>query len=165
LDPDFAKEKGGRWNPPNSWPTLYLNRDIQTARAQIERMLDGTFSNLDDLSDDAFDLVAATLPRKLEALDLISPAGIGASGLPATYPLNAKGDFVPHSHCQVLSVRAHTEELDGVEAPAAVRAPHDCFEFAWWPRNATARPYGNRLPYGLWRSALIVDAQDLFNSR
>ncbi len=128
-------------------------------------MLDGTFSTAEDLSDDAFDLVAATLPRKLEALDLISPAGIGASGLPATYPIDAKGEFVLHLHCQVLSVRAHAEKLDGVEAPTSVRAFHGCFEFAWWPRSATARPHGNRLPYGLWRSALIVDASDLFSSR
>lgn len=153
---------GGRWNPPSSWQTLYLNRDIQTARAQIERMLDGTFSTSDDLADDAYYLLAVTLPGSLEALDLVSPAGIGASGIPATYPLDANRDFVIHSKCQELALRAHIEELDGVEAPAAVRASHDCFEFAWWPRNATASQYGNRMPYGLWRSALIVDANVLF---
>ena len=27
LDPDFAWRRGGRWNPPDSFPVLYLNED------------------------------------------------------------------------------------------------------------------------------------------
>ena len=37
LDASFAGTHGGRWNPPRSWPTLYLNRDLDTARAQVMR--------------------------------------------------------------------------------------------------------------------------------
>lgn len=126
-------------------------------------MLEGTFSSAEDLADDAFDLVAATLPENLKVLDVVSASGIRATGLPSTYPLDGKGNFISHSACQEVSVKAHAEELNGVEAPAAVRASHDCLEFAWWPKNATAHSYGNRLPYGLWRSELIVDVRELFN--
>jgi hypothetical protein len=66
-------------------------------------MLDGTFSKSDDLSDDAFYLVATILPGNLDAFDLISTASIKASGLPATYPLHANGDFVPRSDCHTVS--------------------------------------------------------------
>jgi hypothetical protein len=128
-------------------------------------MLEGTFSTTDDLADDAFDLVATTLPKNLAALDLISAAGVQASGLPVTYPLDADGNFISHSQCQTVAIQAHSEDLDGVEAHAAVRASNGYSEFAWWPRNAEARPYGDRLPYGLWRSALLINAGGLFESR
>ena len=126
-------------------------------------MLEGTFSTAADLADDAFDLVAATLPVNIEALDVVSNSGIRATGLPSTYPFDGKGNFISHSACQEVSVKAHAEELNGVEAPAATRASHTCLEFAWWPNNVTARPYGNRLQYGLWQSELIVDVRELFN--
>ena len=32
LDPSYAARRGGRWNPPDSFPTLYLNEDKVTAR-------------------------------------------------------------------------------------------------------------------------------------
>jgi hypothetical protein len=32
LDPGFARHHGGRWNPPGSFPTLYLNADPVVAR-------------------------------------------------------------------------------------------------------------------------------------
>ena len=28
LDPNYAKGYGGRWNPPDSFPTLYFNEDL-----------------------------------------------------------------------------------------------------------------------------------------
>ena len=30
LDPSFAQRQGGRWNPPDSFPTLYLDEDMAT---------------------------------------------------------------------------------------------------------------------------------------
>jgi RES domain-containing protein len=60
----FAGERGGRWNPPGSFPALYLNGDPLTVLLQIRRMLRGTPVRVDDLDEDAFFLVAATLPRK-----------------------------------------------------------------------------------------------------
>ncbi len=33
FDPSFAQRRGGRWNPPGSWPTLYLNEDLATVHA------------------------------------------------------------------------------------------------------------------------------------
>ena len=35
LDPGFAGRRGGRWNPPDSFPVLYLNEDMLTARLNL----------------------------------------------------------------------------------------------------------------------------------
>ena len=35
LDGSYAAKSGGRWNPPNSFPVVYLNRDIRVARANV----------------------------------------------------------------------------------------------------------------------------------
>ena len=101
LDASFAGVHGGRWNPPGSWPTLYLNRDLDTARAQMGRLLEGTFAEPEDLSDDAFVLVAARLPREV-VVDVVSAAGVNAAGLPSSYPLNANGSVVSHRRCQAV---------------------------------------------------------------
>ena len=33
LDPSFAQRRGGRWNPPGSFPTLYPSEDAGTSFA------------------------------------------------------------------------------------------------------------------------------------
>src|SRR5690606_20610998 len=91
LDPSYAEAQGGRWNPPRSFPTLYLNADVLTARLQIERLCEGTAVTPDDLTDDAYVLVAATLPSSELAADAVSDAGLRALGLPDTYPVDPRG--------------------------------------------------------------------------
>ena len=41
LDASYSMVRGGRWNPPESFPVLYLNRDLLTARANLERKFAG----------------------------------------------------------------------------------------------------------------------------
>ena len=82
LDPSFAAAAGGRWNPPGSFPVLYLNADVVTARLQIDRLVEDQPFTADDLDDDAYVLVAATLPRSQTCADAVSGAGLKALGLP-----------------------------------------------------------------------------------
>ncbi len=91
LDPTFAQKAGKRWNPPNSYATLYLNADIVTARLQIDRMCADTPVTPDDLSDDAYVLVAATIAPGIRAADAVSSEGLVALSLPSTYPIDAGG--------------------------------------------------------------------------
>jgi RES domain-containing protein len=86
LDPSYARRTGGRWNPPGSVATLYLNGDVVTARLQIERLLAGSPVRLDDLDDEAYILVAAMLPRAQMSADATSEAGLRALQLPKSYP-------------------------------------------------------------------------------
>ena len=39
LDPSFAQREGGRWNPPDSFPTLYLDEDMATARRNLRTFI------------------------------------------------------------------------------------------------------------------------------
>ena len=161
VDASFAAEHGGRWNAPRSWPTLYLNRDLDTARAQVSRLLEGTFAEPEDLSDDAFVLVAARVPRAVAA-DVVSPSGVSAAGLPSTYPLNANGSVVSHGRCQVIGGRAHDDGLGGVEARSACTPDGSGRELALWSDLSGVRPVRRRVAYGRWRSRGVVGADALF---
>ncbi len=66
---EAAAEVAGEAHPSRSHPTPYLNGDVATARLQIERMLEGSPVRMDDLGDDAFVLVAATLPHSQRCAD------------------------------------------------------------------------------------------------
>ncbi len=160
-DASFAGVHGGRWNPPGSWPTLYLNRDLDTARAQMGRLLEGTFAEPEDLSDDAFVLVAARLPREV-VVDVVSAAGVNAAGLPSSYPLNANGSVVSHGRCQAVGSQAHDAALGGVEARSACTRDGSGRELAVWAGLDSVRPVSRQVSYGRWRGRGVVDAEALF---
>jgi hypothetical protein len=161
LDPSFAGERGGRWNPPGSFPTLYLNGDPPTALLQIHRMLRGTPVRVDDLDEDAFVLVAATLPRGQTAADGVSEAGLRALGLPATYPRAADGSRVEVETCRPIGAAIRQRGLRGLWCRSAVpdeeeADPGEGRELAWFPagRRSVARAVWDApLPLGQWRHA------------
>jgi RES domain-containing protein len=140
LDPTFAAAAGGRWNPPGTFATLYLNEDLHTARAQIANLLEGSPIMPDDL-DPGFDLVFATLPRGQTAADLRDEEGLAAVGLPATYPRYANGRPVQHQACQTVGSEVHARGLRGVYARSAATSDGSGRELAWFParKSSTAR--------------------------
>ena len=164
FDPGFASVRGGRWTPPGSWPTLYLSRDLATARLQVARLLEGTSVAPDDLTDDAFELVATRIPRRQEAADVVTEEGLAAAGLPASYPDDGHGRRVAHEACWPVAVEAHDGGLDGVECRSAASPDGTGRELAWWPRGRTPRPRPSRVPYGSWRDPGVTDARGVFGS-
>ena len=162
FDPGFAARRGGRWTPPGSWPTLYLSRDLATARSQVECLLVGTPVEPDDLTDDAFQLVATRLPRGQVAADVVTDAGVAAAGLPATYPDDGTGERVAHASCWPVAESAHGAGLDGVECRSAATPRGTGRELAWWPRGRPRRPRQGRSDFGSWRSTEVGDARALF---
>lgn len=150
LDPSFAAEHGGRWNPPGSFLTLYLNEDLMTARAQVIALLAGSPVEPDDL-DPGFDLVVGTLPRSQNVADGLSDEGLRRLGLPATYPRFANGRPVRHEACQPVGVEIHEAGLRGVHARSAATADGEGRELAWFPARATSRAsLVSRLPFDDW---------------
>lgn len=130
LDASWAAVHGGRWNPPESWPTLYVNGDAATARANVRRFLAGSPVEPEDLDDErGFVLVEAALPA-VEAADAHSEAGLASLGLPASYPSDDNGREVPHRVCQEVGRRVDDAALGGVHCRSAAG---DGRELAWYP--------------------------------
>jgi RES domain-containing protein len=153
LDPTYADRAGGRWNAPGDGPTLYLNADRDTARAQIPRMLRGTAIDVEDLRDDApFVLVPVRLPARQRVADATTDTGLTALGLPRSYPSRRDGTEVPWSACRRAAAVVRRARLRGVLARSA--ALTDSAELAWFPaRTARATPAGDTEPFVAWRHA------------
>ena len=138
LDPSYAATYGGRWNPPGSFPTLYLNEDLPTARAQITALLEGSPVQPEDL-DDGFDLVLATLPRSQEVADAVGDEGLEGLGLPDSYPRYRNGRPIRHDVCQPIGEAVRIAGLRGVHARSAVLDDGSGRELAWFPVRETSR--------------------------
>jgi hypothetical protein len=132
--------RGGRWNPPASFPTLYFNEDLVTARLNLRRFIAGWPYEPEDLRDDTGPwLVSARLPRQQRVADVHTRPGVAAAGLPATYPLDARGRLVPHSRCQPIGAVAHARNLRGIHCRSA-RIPDGAGrELAWFPAGPRSR--------------------------
>ena len=152
LDPGFARRHGGRWNPSGSFPVLYLNQGVSTARENLRAFIARWPYRPEDLRDDAGPtLVGCVLPRRQAACDVHSDDGLRAAGLPRTYPLHDDGTPVPHAACQAIGVRVHAAGLRGVHARGARTRHGDGRELAWFPasRRSTARGVES-LPFTTW---------------
>lgn len=140
LDPAFAAAKGQRWNPPGSFPVLYFNEDLVTARLNLRSFISGWPFEPEDLRDDTGpNLVSAQLPREQLVADAHTSAGIAALGLPRTYPLGSDGRLVGHERCQPIGVEVHSRGLRGVRCRSA-RVPDGAGrELAWFPATSRSR--------------------------
>jgi len=137
LDPGHAPHGGGRWTPPGGHPTLYLNEDLPTARANAARfMARWPYSPADLRDDNAPVLVAAVLPRRQIVADLRSPDGCEAAGLPATYPFDHDGQPVGHPPCQAVGAAVVGQRLRGVWSLSATGVGR---ELAWFPATSRSR--------------------------
>lgn len=140
LDPSFAAVRGGRWNPPGSHPTLYLNEDPTTARLNLRAFIEGWPYEPEDLRDDTGPvLVHATLPADQRVVDAHSRRGLNAVALPESYPLDGDGLLVGHDVCQPIGLSAKRAGLRGVRARSA-RVPEGAGrELGWFPANRRSR--------------------------
>lgn len=138
LDPSFAARHGGRWNAPNSHPTLYLNEDLVTARLNLRGWAaDWPWEPEDLRPEHAPILVEARLPRDQTVADGHTPAGLHSLGLPTSYPLLRSGTPVPHGTCQPIGSDIHEAGLRGIRCRSAQTPMGAGRELAWFP--ATAR--------------------------
>ena len=147
LDATYAQQEGGRWNPPGSFPTLYLNADPRTARSQLDHLLDGTPVEVEDLDDDAF-----------------REAGLGGLDLPRTYPLVEDGSSVPHAVWRIIGDAVYAEGLRGVVARSAATPDGGGRELAWFPATSRSRAHPvweEPLQLGAWRYATSWNDLDL----
>ncbi len=114
LSGEGARIQGGRWNPPNSFPVLYLALDSSTAAAEFYRRAEREGRRPQDL-----------LPRRLyhyrvelgAVLDLGTQDKLAQVGL--SFVEVSSDDL---SRCQVVGEAAHYLGFEGVLAPSATNA-------------------------------------------
>lgn len=136
LDMEPNREHGGRWNAPGSFGALYLNATLAVAAANARRQHAERAIGLFDLRPERRPwLLTVDVPKSLH-LDVVTPKGIDALGLPVNYPWH-----VPHSRCRPIGKRAYSEQrLRGI----ACRSAAECTatewigeELAWFDRSKT----------------------------
>jgi hypothetical protein len=119
LDGRYAAERGGRWNPPGSFPVVYLCRSIEVARANVYRKLEAQPYGPEDLRPEAGPILVRTRVPEDRYLNVITDAGCRDAGLPRTYPLDSRRRTVPWRRCQPIGLRAWRAGLPGVAARSA----------------------------------------------
>lgn len=149
LDATYSQRKGGRWNPPDSWPTLYLNEDILTARANLVLFTRGWPFEPEDLAEGAGpQVVVVELPADQEVADAHSPAGLESVDLPTTYPVHANGRPVTHQTCQKVGRQVKAADLAGVHARSAQLVAGR--ELAWFPGESDSATLVRRVDFATW---------------
>lgn len=161
IDTSYAFANGGRWNVPDTCSTLYLCRDIETARLRLQQMVAGTGIVLEDLRDDAYVAVLVTLPPAQHVADAVSLRGLLALGLPATYPRDETGSVTPHEPCQAIGLNVVRTGLKGVLARSSLSTDVVHQELAWFPAlNEQARIVETRR-FGDWRRPSVNQLENL----
>ena len=152
LDSTFAATAGGRWNPPDSFRVLYLNEDVVTARLNLRTFVSPWPYEPEDFRVDTGPvLVGARLPSAQRAIDVHSPAGVKAVGLPASYPIDDSGATVSHNDCQPIGAEANRLGLDGVRCRGAQSPSGEGRELAWFPKDDGGVPtLASRTSYSDW---------------
>lgn len=133
LDGASSQLVGGRWNPADSFPVVYLCAEEHVARANVDRLYETLPYGPEDIDRDAGpDLVAAAVAAA-DYVDVLTAEGCGAVGLPITYPLDADGDVVPRTRCQPIGEAAWEAGEPGVAcrsaAPQVTRAGAELAHF------------------------------------
>lgn len=151
LDPSHAATTGGRWNPPGSFPVLYLNEDVVTARVNVTVFARRWPFEPEDLRDDTGPvLVSATLPRHQRVVDMHTPAGVAAVRLPVSYPVDADGELVGHDRCAPVGVAARAAGRRGVRCRSARTPLGAGRELAWFPTARSRARIVGRESFASW---------------
>lgn len=132
LDGRYAAERGGRWNPPQSFPVVYLNRERTTARANVLRKYTGLPYGPELLDPDEAPVLIETTVDLADCVDIVTEDGCVEAGLPTTYPYEADGTTVSHDRCQPIGRRAWEAREPGIACRSAAHAAGDGEELAWF---------------------------------
>lgn len=154
LDGRHAGERGARWNPPESFPVVYVCRSVAVARANVYRLLAGQPYGPEDLRPETAPvLVRARVPED-RYLNAVTDAGCEAAGLPRTYPRDGRGRIIPHRRCQEIGLAAWEHGLPGVACrSAAPTAPPRGEELAYFGRRRLRRGAVRAFEDWFWEEA------------
>jgi RES domain-containing protein len=151
LDGSYAAERGGRWNPPASFPVGYLCSSVPVARANVLRRFDGLPYSVLDLLPDRRPILVETEVRDHRAVDVVTDAGARAAGLPTTYPRDADGNEVGWDRCQLVGRTAWDQGETSIACRSAAAPVDEGEELAWFVRGRRDRlRVRRRRPFDEW---------------
>jgi hypothetical protein len=151
LDGRYARARGGRWNPPESFPVVYLCASIAVARAVVLGRLEGQPFGPEDLDRrTAPVLVGASVPQH-RYVDIVTGRGCTSAGLPETYPRNGARRRIGWRRCQAVGKAAWDSGAPGVACrSAAPQAPAGGEELAWFQRPGRRLRRRRSRPFDDW---------------
>lgn len=155
LDGDYARERGGRWNPPGSFPVVYLARSVATARANVYRLLMDQPYGPEDLEPGSAPVLVTNEVPIDRYVDAVTARGLASLGLPPAYPLEADGRPVRRERCQAIGQSEWDAGERGIACrSAAPTAPAKGEELAYFDRGARLRAESTTpFEHWFWRSA------------
>jgi RES domain-containing protein len=151
LDAMYSVARGGRWNPPGSFPVLYLNRDLHTSRANLARKFAGRPYGPEMLHPAQAPVLIQTTVDDAAFVDAVTDEGCIELGLSVTYPVDAKGNEVGWDRCQPIGSKAWEAGEAGVACRSAVTPDRTGEELALFHRaeNPVLR-VDRRLSFDEW---------------
>ena len=150
LDGRYAADRGGRWNPPESFPVVYLCETVAVARANVYRRLEGQPYGPEDLRPEGGPVLVRTRVPEDRYLNVVTEAGLRNAGLPRTYPRDGRGRIVSWRRCQPIGLRAWEAGLPGIAARSAA-GPGE--ELAYFGRRRLRRAGVRSFPEWFWEQA------------
>jgi RES domain-containing protein len=140
LDPRFARERGGRWNPPRSFPVVYLCATRDVARAVVLRRFEGLPYGVVDLLPSRAPVLIATDVPEGRLVDVVDDAGCHATGLPVSYPLDGRGRTIAWARTQPVGETAWEQGERGIACRSSAMARRERGEeLAWFVRGSADR--------------------------
>lgn len=142
---------GGRWNAPGAFSVLYLNRDLQTSRANLVRKFVGRPYGPEMLDPVRAPVLIQTTVKDTDFVDAVTDEGCAALGLPVTYPLDEEGHEVGWDRCQPIGSRAWETGESGIACRSAATYDRAGEELALFVRAGDlALPVDRRLTFEGW---------------
>jgi len=138
FDASYSREHGGRWNAPGTFPVVYLNRDLPTARAFVLHKFRGLPYGPELLRPEQAPVLVATDVVRNPYVDVVTEAGCVEAGLPPTYPFDEAGSLVPWLRCQPIGQRAWDAAENGIACRSAA-VPGGVEELAYFSRSEAPR--------------------------
>lgn len=111
MSAEGARIRGGRWNPPDSFPTLYLGLDVPTVVAEFYRFAEKQAMPPENLLPRNLITCQLELSAAVEFRDRIAWPELGLD----TVAIESDDPTL----CQRLGNAAHYAEFEGLLAPSA----------------------------------------------
>jgi RES domain-containing protein len=145
LEGRYAKERGGRWNAPGSFPIVYLFSTVELARSFALHKHRGLPYSVLDMAPDRFPVLVQTQVPEQAHVDVVTNRGCVAATLPPTYPLDEHGTEVPWDRCRPIGQAAWGQGEPGIACRSASARPGDAGEeLAWFQRETRLRSSGRQ---------------------